>query len=305
MAHPLRAGVVGAGVFGGFHAAKWSSFEGAVLTAVIDADPARARALAAAHGAQAHASEVAFFEAVDLVSVCSPAATHAHWALAGLKAGKPVYVEKPLATDPKDADAIVAQADRRGLVAACGFLERFVPRAVGLFGAPERPLLVEATRLGLPSPRNLDVSVVLDLMIHDLDLALALCAGEPFAVEAEGACVVNDLPDEVRAEVSFDDGLSARFEASRVAAAPRRALRLVYPSGEVELDLLAGTLRNTTGFALNADWAQAPEVQDRLAASLRAFLAAVRDGRGAPVASARDGARALDLALAVQLALGE
>jgi len=303
MSNPLRAGVIGAGVFGGYHASKYASLAGVTLTAVFDPEPERAAALATRHGTQAYSQTADFLAAVDIVSVTSPADSHVHWALAALKAGKSVYVEKPLATDLNGADAIVAEAARRGLIAACGFLERAALGASGLLRAPERPLRLEAVRRGVASPRNLDVSVVLDLMIHDLDVALALATGAPFAVEAEGCCVRNELADEAQAEVTFDDGFMARFASSRVAEAPERRLNVVYPSGEVAIDLLAGTLTAPPSFHLDARFGETAAGRDRLGASLEAFLAAVR-GEGAPLADARDGARALDLALAVEQALG-
>src|ERR1700722_6464201 len=102
----LRAGVIGAGVFGGYHAAKWASFPGVTLAAVHDPHPDRARALAERHGATAVADAAALFDAVDLVSIASPAHTHAAWAPEALEAGRRVYVENPLAIDPADADAI-------------------------------------------------------------------------------------------------------------------------------------------------------------------------------------------------------
>jgi predicted dehydrogenase len=300
-----RAGVIGAGVFGGYHAAKWSNLAGVRLAAVLDADPVRAAAVAARHGAGAFESAESFLEAVDIVSIASPAATHASWAMAALAAGKPVYVEKPLATDLDAADAIAAAARRRGLVVACGFLERIVLTTSRLAAAPERPVRFETVRRGVASTRNLDVSVVLDLMIHDLDLALSLCDGEPFAVEAEGERIANASADVARAEVSFDSGFSASFEVSRVAEAPERRLRIVYPSGEVRIDLISGVLENTTGHDFDTAFAAAPAAKDRLAASLATFLAAAKGDAPRPIADARDGVRALDLALAVQHALGE
>jgi predicted dehydrogenase len=164
---------------------------------------------------------------------------------------------------------------------------------------------LEAVRRTAPSTRSLDVSVVLDLMIHDLDLALALSDGEPFAVEAEGARVFSDGCDQATAEVSFDDGLIASFEASRASDAPQRSLRLVYPSGEVVIDLAAGTLENRTRHDLDPAFGISGAASDRLGASLGAFLAAVQGREAAPLATAADGLRALDLALAVQQALGE
>jgi predicted dehydrogenase len=302
MVAKLRAGVVGAGVFGGYHAAKYAERPDTVLTSVLDTHPERARALADRFGARSCPGLDEMLEAVDVVSVCAPAQTHARLTLACLRAGKPVYVEKPIATSMADADAIVAQGRRRGLTVACGFLERAAFAAMKLFDAPEAPVRLEAVRRGPPSPRSLDVSVVIDLMIHDLDLALALSKTPVLAVEAEGACEANNLFDVVETEVVFDGGLTAMLAASRVAQARERTMRLVYPSGEIIIDFLNHTFHDTTPFALDAAFEETPAGRDRLGASLGAFLAAVRGEIPGPLADASDGARALDLALAVELA---
>ncbi|MBV8683158.1 MAG: Gfo/Idh/MocA family oxidoreductase [Caulobacteraceae bacterium] len=295
----LKAGVIGAGVFGGYHAAKWAGLAGIELTAVFDTDAERAEAIAKSHGARAVTDGADFLSEVDIVSIASPAISHAEWALAALRAGKPIYVEKPLAVSLDDAEAIVREAKRRSLVAACGFIERIALRAIGLGDAPEAPVRFEAVRRGRPSPRNRDVTVILDLMIHDLDLALMLGRGEPYAVEAEGSA------DEARTEINFDDGLVAIVEASRAAAVPERRLRIAYPSGEVDIDLLQGAVRSNAAFPVREDFAALPEVRDRLGASIEGFLAAVRGEPDRLIASAADGARAVDLALAVELALAE
>jgi len=301
----LRAGVIGAGVFGGHHAAKYAALPGVSLAGVYDHHRHHAAALAERAGGAVFDSEAALIAAVDVVSIATPAIAHASAALAAIAAGRSVYIEKPVATDPDDAAEIVALAKDRGVVAACGFLERAGLEAAGLFAAPERPRLLEAVRLGPPSPRNLDVSVVLDLMIHDIDLALALSGDEPATVEADGRAVTHELADEVDAEVEFEGGFVARLRASRVAAGRERTLRLVYPSGEVRIDFLAGTVENRTPFALAASFSASREARDGLGASLGAFVAAVRGERPAPFASVRDGARALDLALAVEQAMAQ
>jgi predicted dehydrogenase len=305
MAEALRAGVIGAGVFGGYHAAQHAALAGVTLVGVFDPDRAAAEALAARCGGQAFASQAELIAACDVVSIASPAVAHAEAALAALRAGRHIYVEKPLATDPEDADRIVQLAAEKGLVAACGFLERAQFAAMGLFDIPEPPKLLEAVRIGLPSPRNLDVSVVLDLMIHDLDLALALAVAEPMSVEADGAAVMNPLPDVVDAEADFEDGFICRFRASRVAETRERTMRLVYPSGEVRVDFLTHNFENTTPFSLDPNFEATPSGRDKLGASLAAFIGAVRGERPAPLATARDGARALDLALAVEQAMAQ
>ena len=304
MVAKLRAGVIGAGVFGGYHAAKYADRLDTDLMWVLDSHPERARTLAEQFGARSCSDLSAMLEGVDVVSVCAPAKAHAALTLACLRAGKPVYVEKPIATSMADADAIVAEGRRRGLTVACGFLERAMFGAMRLFEAPEAPLRLEAVRRGPPSPRSLDVSVVIDLMIHDLDLALALARAPVLAVEADGGCEVNDLLDVVETEVVFDDGFTAVLAASRVAELRERTMRLVYPSGEIVIDFLNHTFENTTPFALDAAFEETPAGRDRLGASLGAFLAAVRREAEAPLADASDGARALDLALAVERAVG-
>ena len=299
----LRGGVIGAGVFGGHHARKYANLAGSVLSGVYDPDAPRAAALAMPLGGRAFADLESFLDAVDVVTVASPALLHAEQALAALAAGKPVYVEKPVAVDLADAQRVRDAAAAADLVAACGHQERVLFRVIGLFDIPEPPLRLEATRHGPQSDRSLDVSVVLDLMIHDLDLALALSPSQPQAATGEGAVAYSGGWDEARAEVIFVDGFTAAFDVSRTAPDRRRTMRLVYPSGEVEIDFLSHAFRNTTAYPLNADFAETPAVKDTLGTSVAAFLSAVRGEAPRPVVTAAEGAKALDLGLAVERAL--
>lgn len=300
--HVLKCGVIGAGVFGGFHANQYAKIEGARLAAVYDLHRERAEAVAGPLGAAAFTDLDRFLDAVDAVSITSPAVTHADAALAALNAGKAVYVEKPLAVTLEHATALVLRAKAKGLPLAVGHQERMVFAAMGLFEAPEKPLRLEAIRRGTYGPRNLDVSCVLDLMIHDIDLALALSGADAVAVEARAEILHGPHADAVKAEARFDDGLVAVFEASRIAEARERRMKLVFPSGEVEIDFLARTFRNTTPFALDPDFADTPVGKDPLGAALGAFVAAARGERDHLPAEAEAGARALDLALAVERA---
>jgi predicted dehydrogenase len=303
MTQTLKAGVVGAGVFGGYHAKKYAELDGVTLVGVFDIDLARATALAGPLGAQGYDDMDAFLAAVDVVTVAAPAVHHAAPALAALKAGKPVYSEKPIAVSPEDADKMVAAAAKGGVPLACGHQERVVFQAMGLLDIPEQPLRLEAVRRGTPSDRNLDVSVVLDLMIHDIDLALALCDGEPIAVEGEGAITRATSLDWVKAEATFDNGFTAVFDSSRVAEARERTMKVVYPSGEVEIDFLQRTFRNTTPYPLIENFTETPAGQDPLGLSVAGFLAAVRGEAPRPVVTGEEAARALDLALAVEQAV--
>ena len=303
MTQTLKAGVVGAGVFGGYHAKKYAELPDVTLAAVFDVDLARAQALAGPLGAQAFDDMDAFLAAVDVVTVATPAVHHAGAALAALKAGKPVYSEKPLAVTPEDADKMVAAAAKAGVPLACGHQERVVFQAMGLLDIPEQPLRLEAVRRGTPSDRNLDVSVVLDLMIHDIDLALALCDGEPVAVEGEGAITRSTSLDWVKTEATFDNGFTAVFDSSRVAEARERTMKVVYPSGKVEIDFLTRAFRNTTPYPLIENFTETPAGKDPLGLSVAGFLAAVRGEAPRPVVTGAEAARGLDLALAVEQAV--
>ena len=298
----LKAGVVGAGVFGGYHAKKYVELPGVELVGVFDIDLERARVLAEPLGATAYDDMAAFLAAVDVVTVATPAVHHAKAALAALKAGKPVYCEKPLAVTPEDGDALVAAAMKAGVPLACGHQERVVFQAMGLLDIPEQPLRLEAVRRGTPSDRNLDVSVVLDLMIHDLDLAL--CEAQPMTVDGEGAITRSESLDWVKVEAMFENGFIAVFDSSRVAEARERTMKVVYPSGEVEIDFLARTFRNTTPFPLIEDFTETSAGKDPLGQSVAGFLAAVRGESPRPVVTGEEAARALDLALAVEWAAG-
>ena len=302
MTQTLKAGVVGAGVFGGYHAKKYAELEGVTLVGVYDIDLARAQALAEPLGAQAFDDMDAFLAAVDVVTVATPAVHHAEAALKALKAGKPVYSEKPLAVTPEDADRMVAAAAKAGVPLACGHQERVVFQAMGLLDIPEQPLRLEAVRRGTPSDRNLDVSVVLDLMIHDIDLALALCEAQPMTVDGEGAITRSTSLDWVKVEAMFENGFIAVFDSSRVAEARERTMKVVYPSGEVEIDFLQRTFRNTTPFPLIENFTETPAGKDPLGLSVAGFLAAVRGEAPRPVVTGEEAARALDLALAVEQA---
>lgn len=303
MAESLRGGVIGAGVFGGYHARQYARLPGVVLSAVYDVHPERAARVAMPLGGRAFRDLEAFLEAVDVVTVASPATVHAEQALAAIAAGKSVYVEKPIAVSVADAEKVRAAAAAKGLVVACGHQERVRFKAMGLLDVPEQPLLLESLRHGPPSERSQDVSAILDLMVHDIDLALTLSTAEPVTAEGEGEIGPSGSWDEARAEVTFESGFIARFDVSRMGEERTRTMRVVFPSGEVEIDFVAGTFRNTTPFALNRNFEQTPAAIDPLGASVEAFLQAVRGEAPRPLVTADEAIRALDLALAVEQAL--
>lgn len=301
MSKVLRAGVAGAGVFGGHHARKYQSSASVELVGVFDRDADRAATLAGTLGVPPidEGRWDDFIGGLDVLTIAAPAVAHAPLAVRALEAGVHVYVEKPLATSVQQAQAVLAAAHEAGVVLACGHQERIVFAEMGLFEAPETPVRVEAVRKGIWSGRNADVSVVLDLMIHDLDLALTLSRGQVDSVSARAETRHGGLPDASEAEIAFADGMTAGFVADRAAPARERSMRIVYASGVVEIDFLARSFRSTTPFALRADFAETPRGQDPLGASVADFLAAVRGEAERPAVNGEEAERALRLALAV------
>lgn len=305
MGGELKAGVVGAGVFGGYHAGKYASLDGVKLMGVLDADSTRAAALADKLGAATFTDADAFFAEVDVVTIAAPASAHAEIARQALDWGRHVYVEKPLALKVADGRALVALALARdkGLVLAAGHQERAILRAMGLLDAPETPIRLEAVRRSSYYPgRGTDVSCVLDMMIHDLDLALALNPTAPVELKAKGRSEHGPFLDEVSAEATFADGMELTVDCSRLDAGRVRTMRIVYPSGEVDLDFMAKTFRNTTRFPLNPDYAETPDGKDPLGASVGAFLDAVRGKIARPLVTGEEALEALDLALRIEAA---
>jgi predicted dehydrogenase len=303
MSETLRAGVIGAGVFGGYHARQYARIQGITFVGVYDPHPDRAAKTAMPLGGRAFADLASLLGEVDVVTVASPATHHAEQALAAIAAGKHVYVEKPIAVSLADAEKVRGAAAKAGVVVACGHQERVVFQAMGLLDLPEQPLMLEALRHGPPSERSRDVSAVLDLMVHDIDLALAIAASEPVTAEAEGVRGPDGVWDVVRAEASFESGFTAILDVSRQADARRRTMRIVYPSGEVAIDFMARSFRNTTPFPLNPDFADTPAAADPLGTSVEGFLQAVRGAAPRPVVTAAEATAALDLAIAVEQAL--
>ncbi len=298
----LRAGVIGAGVFGGHHARKYLADGRATLAGIYDVDGARAEALARDLGVAAFTDLAALFAATDIITVASPPVTHAAAARAALEAGKHVLVEKPLAVEIEDGEALVALAAKHNVTLACGHQERLVFDAMGLLSAPERPTRIECVRAGPWSGRSADVSVTLDLMVHDLDLALQLMRDAPERVSARGKRVETKTADDITALLTFANGARAECVSSRVAPERKRTMRLVYPSGEVTIDFIARTFANTTKFALNEAFGETPSGKDPLGANVSRFLDATTGAAPRPVVTGEEALAVLKLARAVDRA---
>jgi predicted dehydrogenase len=297
----LRAAVLGVGYLGQFHADKLASTPGVELAAVVDADPGRAKAIAAKHGCAAHTEARAILGAVDLVSIAVPTAQHHAVALPFLEAGVHVLVEKPIATTLAEADALIAAARKGGALFAVGHLQRFNPAFRALAETLAKPLFIDCERLSGFKQRGIDVDVVLDLMIHDLDLVLSMAKSGLAQVSACGFQVLTDSIDIASVRLEFADGCVANLSASRVSQQPVRKLRVFQADGYASADLQAGKLRIVRRDARKGGIVENEssfDDRDELRAEIANFVAAAQGGRP-PLVGGEDGRRALALALEV------
>ncbi|HKW15520.1 MAG TPA: Gfo/Idh/MocA family oxidoreductase [Candidatus Krumholzibacteria bacterium] len=248
----LRVGVVGTGRLGRAHVRVLRSLPGVDFVGCYDADAARAREAAAEFGATAFDSLDALFSAVNAVSVVTTTSAHAEVALTALDRGLDVFVEKPLTASVADGERVVTRARERGRLLQVGHIERFNSAVQAALPSIGRPLFVEVHRLAPFNLRGADVSVVMDLMIHDLDLLRLLVGAEPVDVRASGAALLTHAPDIVNARLEYADGCVANVTASRVTASPMRKVRVFSDRGYFSIDLLAGSAthyRKADGFA--------------------------------------------------------
>ena len=270
----LKVGVAGAGVFGNYHAQKAAASAKTDLIGVYDIDLARAQRIAEQFGARGFDNYGAFLKACDAIVIAVPATWHEALAHEAIEAHCHVLVEKPLALTGKAARFLADEAAARGRILQVGHQERFVARAMGVLAIEETPLLVESVRSGPPAADNRagDVSVIWDLMIHDLDLATMMLGNEFTGVTASGRRVFSDHLDEAKAEFTYADGGIARLTASRAAKERQRTMHVVYPSGEIAIDFLTRKVDNTTPYEIKVDIST--ELPDPLGAADEGFYAA-------------------------------
>jgi predicted dehydrogenase len=307
---PIRVAVVGCGHFGRFHAEKYAALPEAELVAVVDCDPAAARALAERFGALALSDPTALAGRAEAASVVVPTGAHCAVASGLLEAGLHVLVEKPIAASLAEADALIALAAARGRLLQVGHLERFNAAVLALADVLARPLFVESHRLAPFQPRGTDVDVVLDLMIHDIDLIQALVGAPLLSVDAVGVPVLSARDDIANARLRFEGGCVANVTASRVSLKSERRMRVFQRDAYLSIDFQAGAASIARKGAGEA-FAGMPEIglerrrlesNDPLRLEIEAFLAAIRGTRPVAVSGA-DGRRALATALRIAQAL--
>ncbi len=313
MSAPVKVAVVGVGALGEHHARIYSELPEAELVAVVDVKPERAGEIARRHDCRALTDWRQALNLVEAVSLAAPTVLHAELGAALLERGLHVLVEKPIADSLAGAEALIEARERSGSVLRIGHSERFNPAVAAIRDRITRPLFFEAHRLGVFVPRSLDIDVVLDLMIHDLDLILHWI-GEPIAeIRAVGVPVLTPRVDIANARIEFESGCVANVTASRVSADKVRKLRFFQPSDYVSIDFQAQdaqmySLMETGGGRRIVKRDLSIQREQPLKLEIQSFLEEVRAGFGKPAVvgcSAHEGKAALSLALEVLARIAE
>jgi predicted dehydrogenase len=305
MTEKLRVGVVGVGYLGRFHALIYSRLPGVELVAVADTDGARAAEVAAEAGCASFSDPQALIGSVDAVSVVVPTTAHLAVARPYLEQGVHMLLEKPVAPDMAQGAEIVRLAEAAGVILQIGHLERFNAGIMELAKRIDAPRFIEAQRMGGFKERATDVDVVSDLMIHDIDIILALVDADLTDVRAVGTPVLTEHVDIANARLEFANGTVANVVASRVSDQTTRRIRVFQPRGYLSLDFVGQTIdiaapieRAGQGRPEIARERIAVEPVKPLDAEIAAFVDCVR-GRTRPLVDGRVGLKALEVALLV------
>jgi predicted dehydrogenase len=307
MSERLRAAVIGVGYLGRFHAQKYQANRAVELVAVVDADPARAEEVAAEVGCRASADYHAIINDVDLVSIVVP--TKFHYAVARdcFDAGCHVLLEKPVTQTVAEAEELIALAEGRGLLFQVGHLERFNPAVMSLGDVLKNPLFIESHRLAPFKPRGTDVNVVLDLMIHDIDILYSLVKHSVKTINSVGVPVLSDEVDIANARIQFENGCVANVTASRASRESMRRMRIFQRDAYISIDFQSRKIaifRKQEGVTVIpglpniAIEERVFEQGDALQDEIDSFIDAVVNGTP-PLVSGTDGKRALELAIKI------
>jgi predicted dehydrogenase len=298
----LRAAVIGAGRLGAIHARKYAAIAGIKLAYIVDIDPERAAAVAREVGATPLGDFRMLAGKADLVTVASPGVTHHEVASAMLRSGIDVLLEKPMAATLAQAHELAALAAASGRILQIGHLERFNPAVVHLHSIVKNPRFVECHRLAPFTERGTDVDVVLDLMVHDLDVIMSVAPSQLASLEAVGVAILTDRIDLANARIRFRSGLIANLVTSRVSPRRERKIRFFQPDAYISVDYEARGIQifRRTPPARGAQFPtiSAEQIEfgegDPLADEVNAFVDSVRS-RSTPAVSAEDGLRVMEL----------
>jgi predicted dehydrogenase len=307
MSERIRTAVIGCGHIGRYHLEKYAASARSELVAVVDADPGRGSEIAAKHGIRALTDHRELFGAVDAVSVAVPTALHHQVASDCLRAGLHVLVEKPMTVTLAEADELIALATKAGRILQVGQLERFNPVTLKLGEVVQDPMFIECHRLAPFNPRGTDVDVVLDLMIHDIDLLLSLVGSPLTGLAASGAPVICNSADIANARLQFANGCVANVTASRISLKSERKMRFFQKDTYISADFQN---RHLAIFKREGGTEGVPHIAsdqfsvegDALALQIESFLEAIATGQPPKVTGA-DGRQALQTALLVGRAL--
>ncbi len=306
----LRTAVVGVGRFGRFHAEKYARLEGSELVAVADVDRARAEEVAAKYGARPVFDFRDLFGRVDVVSIAVPTALHYEVAKPFLENGVHVLVEKPITDDLAKADELIRLAKDKGVTLQVGHVERFSAVRLGVEEIIDDPVFIECNRLMPFRPGSVDIDVILDLMIHDIDLILDIVRAPVIKVDAVGTPVLTSGVDIANARIEFETGCIANITASRVSTKDERKIRIFQRRAYISIDFLhnkvtiansgnAKPFRGVSGIAVDE---RSYEEGDKLEREIAAFLQAVACGTAPPV-TGEDSRRALQTAFMINRSL--
>ncbi len=314
----MKLGVVGCGHLGSIHARVYTEIPGVTLCGVHDIDPATSAAVAERHGCMAYESLTALAAEADALSICVPTTEHCEVALAAMEHQCHLLVEKPIADDIESGKRMVAEADKRGLQMMVGHVERFNPAIIAALPYFNRPGFVESHRLAPFGHRGAEVAVVLDLMIHDIDL-LTMILGEPVDdLRASGISVLTPDLDIANARIEFKGGCVANITASRISRERLRKVRFFQSDSYISIDLLAGqvemfrkapdfgtklsqaiaTPEGLAGISLESFVEPVPITvtpAEPLRLELEAFVRAIEGDKPVPISGA-DGLRSLEIA---------
>jgi len=301
----LKCAVIGTGYLGQFHAEKYASLDSCELIAVVDINEQSAQTVAEKYSAQALTDYKPLLDQADAVSIVVPTTLHHRIALDFLQAGSHVLVEKPMTVTLAEADELIEVARQQQLILQVGHLERFNPAVIGL-DKEEQPLFIEAHRLSPFNPRANDVSVVLDLMIHDIDIILALIDSEIARIDASGTAVLTQGTDIANARLTFTNGCVANVTASRISMKMERKMRMFRPHSYISIDFQNKVLmKHKTGD--KEMFPGVPEIiseesvyeqGDALLDEIKHFIDCIQTG-STPIVSGVAGRRALHTAIKI------
>ncbi|RUO25937.1 UDP-N-acetyl-D-glucosamine dehydrogenase [Aliidiomarina minuta] len=300
----LRTGVVGLGYFGAFHAEKHATLPSCELVAVADTDLKKVHKVSMEHDVQGFNSHHDLIGQVDAVSIATPAESHYQVARDFLQEGVHVLLEKPIASNAKQARELIQLANQHHCILQIGHLERFNPVFIALPQSLQKPEYIESHRLTQFQSRGQDVNVVLDLMIHDIDLVHALIPSEVIQVQAKGVCVYSKTVDLVNAILYFANGSVANLTASRASIEPRRAIHLFQEQAYTCLDMQHKTIttQQQKGKAQPVVDTIRLQNEDTLRAEIASFAEAVQNQKP-PLVSGDDGLKAISTARRICLAM--